>query len=267
MFQANEPDWEGLERNRGLPTGQPVMLQTWHDLIFLHARVPVDALQAMIPKELKVEEFDGSAWLGFVPFRMSRIRHRIGPAAPWLSTFYETNVRTYVTHPELGPGVWFFSLDAARYLACWYARQFFKLPYFHANLNGIVKEGCWQYSGTRKVQQVLPQTAHEEAILHDYMIKVDRAGEWHNAVPETFEFWLVERYRLYSMGANNQLVSARVFHEPYLIANGIANQLVINGLEKQFGNLDFESILLAKTVNVQCFSPAQVSSGQPARAS
>ena len=259
MFQAEGPDWEGMARNREQPSGRPVLLQTWHDLIFLHARVPVEALQAMVPPGLKVEEFGGSGWLGFVPFRMSGIRNPRTPAAPWLSAFYETNLRTYVTHPKFGPGVWFFSLDAARYLGCWYARQFFKLPYFHAVMSGQVDERSWQYSGHRKPTQRLPKVGCDVAELRDYLISVHPTGPWHTAEPETFEYWLVERYRLYSVAANDQLMSAQVAHAPYVIADGTTNQIVINGLEAQFGNLDFQSVLLAQTLNVRCFSPERVS--------
>lgn len=259
MFHVSEPDWDGIDLNRTKPPGNPVILQSWHDLIFFHARVSVENLRALVPSSLTVEEFDGSGWLGFVPFRMSGIRSPRAPAVPWLSSFYETNVRTYVTHPEHGPGVWFFSLDASRYLACWYARQVFKLPYFHSILTGQIDDDSWVYSGHRKPRQLLPETGCDPAMLTDYLVSVRQAGPWHQAERETFEFWLVERYRLYSKGKGDQLFTSRVFHEPYTIATGNANRLEINGMDSAFGNLDFQSVLLAKTVNVQCFSIEQVS--------
>lgn len=259
MFEIGQPDWEGLAGNRQKPTENPVMLQTWQDLIFLHARVPVMALQSMVPKGLVVEEFGGAGWLGFVPFRMSRVRKPGVPALPWLGSFHETNIRTYVTHPKHGPGVWFLSLDAARYLACWYARQFFKLPYFHAVQSSQLDDVNWQYSGHRKGGNLLPNLDCDVAHLTDYLVSVRQTGPWHEATTQTFEYWLTERYRLYSSGSHGSLLTARVFHEPYVISEGIADQVVINGLESQFGTLDFKSVLLAKTLNVQCFSPERVS--------
>ena len=259
MIQTGEPDWAGMYRNRERPTGPPAILQTWHDLVFLHARIPVEVLQAMVPSELIVEEFDGSSWLGFVPFWMSCIRHPRGIAAPWLSSFHETNVRTYVTHSTMGPGVWFFSLDAARYLACWYARKVFKLPYFHAIQSSKIDGEQLHYEGRRKTRQLLPAVAGKAAMLDSYKITVQRHGPWHTAEPKTFEFWLVERYRLYSRGTAGRLLSANVFHSPYEIAEARASELRVAGLETQFGELSFESALLAKTLNVLCFSPHPVS--------
>ena len=259
MFQSREPDWDGLDRNREKPLGNPVMLQTWHDLVFLHARVPVEALQSMVPKGLVVEEFEGTGWLGFVPFRMSGVRKPGSPAVPWLGSFHETNIRTYVTHPKYGPGVWFFSLDAERFLACWYARKFFKLPYFHAIQSSQIDEVSWQYSGHRKVRQNLPKLACDVANLKDYLVSAEQSGQWHQASSRTFEYWLAERYRLYSLGSQGSLLTARVFHEPYHLSDAVVKQVVISGLESQFGLLDFHSVLLAKTLNVQCFSPERVS--------
>jgi len=259
MFQASGPDWEGIAKNRLMPSGKPVLYQTWHDLIFLHAKVPVEILQSLIPKELTVEQFDNTGWLGFVPFRMSNITKPGFPVLPWLGSFHETNVRTYVNHPKFGPGVWFFSLDAARFLACWYARQFFKLPYFHAGLRSKIEEGTWHYEGLRNSKQFMPRVDCKFADLNEYSVTVQREGDWHAAEPDTFEYWLVERYRLYSKGSEDRLLTARVFHEPYEIAHAKSNHLQIGGLEGQFGALEFSEVLMAKTLNVRCFSPEPVS--------
>ena len=92
------------------------MAQTWHDLLFAHWRVSAAALRPLVPEGLAIDEFDGSAWLAVVPFRMSGVRLRWTLALPWLSVFPELNVRTYVTYKGK-PGVWFFSLDAGNPLA------------------------------------------------------------------------------------------------------------------------------------------------------
>ena len=56
------------------------------------------------------------AWVGLVPFRMAGIAPRGLGKIPYLGTFPETNVRTYVVGPDGVPGVWFDSLDASRLL-------------------------------------------------------------------------------------------------------------------------------------------------------
>ncbi len=72
------------------------MRQVWRDLLFAHWPIPPDALRLLIPPGLTLDTFDGQAWLGIVPFRMSGIRPRLLPALPWLSAFPELNARTYI---------------------------------------------------------------------------------------------------------------------------------------------------------------------------
>ncbi|MFZ9792062.1 MAG: DUF2071 domain-containing protein, partial [Gemmataceae bacterium] len=66
--------------------------QRWSDLTFLHWRVPVDAIQVHLPRGLAVETFDGSAWIGLVPFSMERVRPWWSPPVPGISWFLETNI-------------------------------------------------------------------------------------------------------------------------------------------------------------------------------
>jgi uncharacterized protein len=116
------------------PTARPVMYQRWHDLLFMHWPVPVKALRSQLPDALELDTFDGHAWLAVVPFRMSEVYPRGLFPVPWLSTFPELNVRTYVIK-DGKPGVWFFSLDAANPIAVSIARNWFKLPYFNARMH------------------------------------------------------------------------------------------------------------------------------------
>ena len=95
------------------PNGRIVMRQQWRDLLFLHWEVPAALLQSLTPAELTLDTFDGKAYVGLVPFTMRNVRPVWSPSVPPLSNFHETNVRTYVHYKGRGPGVWFFSLDAA----------------------------------------------------------------------------------------------------------------------------------------------------------
>jgi uncharacterized protein YqjF (DUF2071 family) len=51
----------------------------WHDLAFLHWPVRAELLRPFIPAGLELQEFDGTAWLGIVPFVMRGPRPRLGP--------------------------------------------------------------------------------------------------------------------------------------------------------------------------------------------
>src|ERR1700751_476165 len=116
-----------------LPAGPWVMVQTWHDLLFMHWPIPVDVVRTLVPRNLTLDTWEGSCWVGVVPVWMSGGRIRTCPPIPGSSRFPELNVRTYVTYGGKA-GVYFFSLDAASRLAVWAARRFFHLPYFYAQM-------------------------------------------------------------------------------------------------------------------------------------
>ena len=59
---------------------------------------------------------------------------------PGISNFHELNVRTYVHRDGQEPGVWFFSLDAAKLLAVLTARARWHLPYHFAQMRLEISE-------------------------------------------------------------------------------------------------------------------------------
>ncbi len=207
-----------LEALRRRPEGRSSMRQEWRDLLFAHYPLPVADVQALLPPGLEVDSFPDAngvdqAWVGVVPFAMQGIRPTNQPAVPWLNAFLETNVRTYVHRGGREPGVWFFSLDAARWLACAYARARFRLPYHHAFMsmdrNGDSVRYTVSRRGDRRVQLECTYQVGSELPLPE-------AG--------SFEFWLVERYLLYA-ARGEELFTGRVFHEPYPLRS--VNQVML----------------------------------------
>jgi uncharacterized protein len=108
---------------------RPVMLQGWYDLAALHWAYEPHLVQRLLPPGFTVDTFDGSAWVGLIAFHMRRIRIPGLPAFGYLSTFPETNLRTYITDPTGRRGVWFFSLDVNRLIPAVVARVSYRLPY------------------------------------------------------------------------------------------------------------------------------------------
>jgi len=186
------------------PVGHPVMYQEWRDLLFLHWEYSVDAIQATLPDGLFVDTFGGKAYLGIVPFFMRNIRPRCLPAVPGVSNFLELNLRTYVYDRAGVPGVWFYSLDANQSLAVAIARRFFHLPYHHAKMESTrTSTGAIRYESVRS-------GASGRRCFFEYAV----GNAWSEPPPESLEFFLVERYRLYS-SAPDGLRRGAVFHEPY----------------------------------------------------
>jgi len=46
------------------------MHQNWGKLLFMHWRIDERLLRPLIPAQLEIDTFDGSAWIGVVPFTM-----------------------------------------------------------------------------------------------------------------------------------------------------------------------------------------------------
>jgi uncharacterized protein YqjF (DUF2071 family) len=187
--------------------------QRWRKLAFLHWKVPASTLQPLIPNELTIEEFDGSAWLGLVPFSMERIRPWWFPAVPGISWFLETNIRTYVVDRNGVRGVWFFSLDANKQLAVTVARTFWHLPYRMAQMTMTVGKSpdgltLLHYRGTRTEQPPAE---------YDVSLSVDLQAPVTAAAADTLEHFLVERYILFAQKRNGELMSGQVHHAPYLL--------------------------------------------------
>lgn len=177
--------------------------------MFLHWRIAPEVLQAQLPDEVTVETFDGSAWLGLVPFSMEQVRPWWSPAVPGISWFLETNVRTYVRHKSGLSGVWFFSLDANSRLAVWIARTFWKLNYVDCRLTLDADDQArsLHYSG-RRIR------AHE----HEYYIQVQLPKvEPLPADEETLEYFLLERYSLLTQAPAGHFLTGDVMHDPYRI--------------------------------------------------
>src|SRR6266480_1993412 len=109
------------------------MLQRWHEIAFLHWSCDPALLRSRLPRQLQADTFEGKAWISLTPFLLTGLRPPLFPRALG-SVFPETNLRTYVIGPS-GPGIWFFSLDAAKLFAVVGARATFGLPYFWADMH------------------------------------------------------------------------------------------------------------------------------------
>ena len=192
---------------RERPSGQPIMYQKWGKLLFMHWRIDEKLLRPLIPSQLEIDTFDGSAWIGVVPFTMWGIRASFLPAIPGTSAFHELNVRTYVHHRGV-PSVWFLSLDAANKLAVWGARTFYHLPYFNAQMSLTQTDKTINYSSVRHDQR--GEAAELQAT---WKIEEQDAGRM-PALPASLEFFLTERYCL-DTEHKGRLYRARIHHQPW----------------------------------------------------
>lgn len=188
-----------------------VMHQKWRELLFLHWTVEPEVVQATLPPGLEVDCFGGCAWLGVVPFLMRGIRPRFFPPVPYLSSFLEANVRTYVRDRKGRPGVWFYSLDCDRGVAVSTARRFFSLPYFHAAIKtSRHASGALDFRVQRRGAAVSSRFVYRGE------------GAVRQAAEGSLESFLAERYRLFAWRSGSQrLITGEVEHVPYPLQNAV----------------------------------------------
>ena len=184
------------------PSGKVVGYQSWRDLLFLHWPVAEEVLRPLVPEALSLDTFDGQAYIGLVPFAMANVRPWWWPRALSFQ-FLETNLRTYVHIDGRDPGVYFFSLEAASWLAVKVARWRWHLPYFHARMTLERSGRRLRYASERRG----PDNPRVEIDCHiDQELGPSRA--------DTLEHFLFERYLLHVV-RRRRLLTGQVHHTPY----------------------------------------------------
>ena len=181
------------------------MTQSWHDLLFAHWAVDARSLQEKLPAGLPLDTFDGQAWVGVVPFRMTNVAPRGVPAVPFVSSFVELNVRTYVTlHGK--PGVYFFSLDANSTIAVAAARALFGLPYYAARMQI-----------ERRDAQLVFTSARQTRIdgVAEFAATYRPIGSVQTPKPGSLEHFLTERYCLYTVDKDFRARRLEIHHWPW----------------------------------------------------
>jgi uncharacterized protein YqjF (DUF2071 family) len=196
------------------PARNPAGYQRWSNLLFLHWPVPADEIRPLIPERLDVDTYEGKAWVGIVLFEMSGVRPWWFPPVPWVSSFPEFNVRTYVHRGGEDPGVWFFSLDAARSIAVLVARWRWKLPYYKAAMQVRRRDERLSYHSERLWPGEVGPGVHVEAEFGDWIVGLEKGLGQGHARPGTFEHFLAERYLLFCE-AGGKLLRGQVHHTPY----------------------------------------------------
>ncbi|MET9244036.1 DUF2071 domain-containing protein [Nonomuraea sp. NPDC003709] len=181
------------------------MYHRWSEITFIHWRYPPACVQALVPGGLTVETFDGAAWVGLTPFLMRRVRFPGLPALPWLSTFPETNLRTYVRDPRGRTGIWFLSLDAGRLLAALGGRGGYGLPYFWSDMSVDTRDGRTRYRCRRR--RPGPAGARCDAAA-------ERGAPLAERERDELAHFLTARYRLFTLVAGRP-ATAQVEHPPW----------------------------------------------------
>lgn len=255
MVQALRPE-EILNRTEHRPypvaTRPWVLFMSWSDLLFMHWPVAEDSLRPLVPRSLRLDTFDGSAWLSITPFYMSGTRPRALPSIPPISDFPELNVRTYVTAGDK-PGIWFFSLDARSPVAVRLARAIFGLPYYDAKMSCRLFGDEVRYESAR---------THRGAPGARFVGRYRPVGEAFHARPGTLEHFLSERYCLYSADNRGGVLRGEIHHHPWPLQEAEADVEVL----EMTGQIELALperppiLYFCKRIDTLAWSPRRVSS-------
>ncbi|MFD5268958.1 YqjF family protein [Streptomyces sp. NPDC058335] len=186
----------------------PALQAGWLTQTFVHWRFRPEAVQALLPRELVVDEYEGAAWVGLTPFVMADVRPPGIPAVvPGLPTFAETNLRTYVRHRQRGDGLWFLSIEVAFPLML--AARAVGAPYNPGTLSVSASGGTVSYAGSRWIGGA------------SYRLTV-RPGD--PVEPTERDVWLTSRWRAYTRRLG-MIWETPVEHEPWPLADAAVDVL------------------------------------------
>jgi hypothetical protein len=198
-----------------LPKDPWILKQAWNDLLFTHWPVARDRLRELVPSYLELDIFDNEAWVSVTPFRLTDLSPRGIPALPVISSFDEINVRTYVVYNGI-PGIYFFSLDANSAMAVGGASTLFHLPYYLADIRVEDDRGRVAFrSSRRRAEQV------------EFAARYAPAGQVFEPDRNTIDYFLTERYCLYTQDSASNAYRVEIHHAPWQLQSAEA-ELSVN---------------------------------------
>jgi uncharacterized protein YqjF (DUF2071 family) len=132
------------------PVRRSLLVQSWHDLTFLHWPVSPETVAPHLPRGTVPDTLDGVTYVGLIGFRMVRLGPLRGPGLPYLGTFCETNVRLYSVDAQGRRAVVFLSLDAERLVPVLTAQALLRLPYKWSRMRLKKNGDVLSYTSTRR---------------------------------------------------------------------------------------------------------------------
>jgi hypothetical protein len=151
---------------------------------------------------------------------------------PGITSFLETNVRTYTTINGK-PGIYFISLDAASRLAVMGARRSHRLPYFHARMSAR-RGDVVDYRMSRVSRDGPPA---------DLSLRYRPDGPRFAPEPGSLEHFLTERYCLYTLDVAGRILRGDIHHPPWPLQPAAA-EIDRNTMGQQVGQpLEGEPLL------------------------
>ncbi len=189
-----------------LPTSPWAQAQTRRDVLLAHWRVSIDVLARLLPAELAADTFDGEAWLGLAAYRVAGLRVRGLPPVPGLSSFPQLEVSTPVTL-DGRPGLWLFQIETGKHLVVEAAKRSHRFPAYRARVSAGRSGPGFRFDAVRDGLS--------------FSVRYSARGTEFTPVPGTLEYFLTERYSLYTADGG-RLYRAELHHVPWRLQGAAA---------------------------------------------
>jgi len=197
------------------PDSQWLLSQRWNDLLFAHFAIEPPKLRRLVPDALTLDLYDGFAWLTISPCCTSHMRPSGVPPLPGVSFFSQLNLRTCVTM-EGKPGLFHFSVDAGNLSAVWFARVFFRMPYWHSAIQVSGATIRARHPEERAIR-FRSRRLHGPASLDGpakFDVVYSPEGDPVRARRGSLDEFLTERYCVYSWN-RRKFYRTEVHHQPW----------------------------------------------------
>jgi len=172
-------------RQYPLPDKSWLLYQEWHNVLLFHWKVAAHLIKRFVPDGLELDLTDGSAYLSIVAFRVKNFTTSLGPV-PFVRSFGEVNVRTYVTVNGI-KGVYFFSLHADNLLAVIGAKAAYQLPY--------------SKSEVRHTENIIYCRGGTKEVSLNMLVNAASCSTGYQR--SDLDLWLTERHAFYQTFGNN----------------------------------------------------------------
>ena len=225
-FELNETKHRPIP----FPKGPWLLTQVWNDMLFLHYQYDPSLIRPYVPIDFELDLFEDKAWVSIIPFKVTKMRPRGLPHIPFLHTYLELNVRTYVKYKGI-PGIYFFSLDADKSLAVMGAQVGLGLPYKKAQMTFLQEDDQFYFRSKR----------NGAGSNYQFDVHYERQKILYEPLPDSLDYWLLERYCMYSI-LGDLVIRGDIHHDQWKVGMVHAEETVNTMLSSlQDGALHYSS--------------------------
>lgn len=230
-----------------LPNNNWKWRQSWNNLVFIHYKIDIQSLRALVPSKFEIDLYQGEAWISIVPFFMEDVMKGNIPSFYPFKKFPELNLRTYVKY-ENKPGVFFFSLDAECLPVVLGGNLLYGVPYKYAKMNYELSENGGYLRSDRFIGSV------------EFEMRYRKIGEIFESEIGSLQEWLSERYCLYSKSNHTEFYRVEVHHKKWPLQNCEVSISKNDILKASNLEVDLDSMIVnySPGVDVISFRPEKI---------